>query len=136
MTITEEQKNNFIDAYTKALVTSWSSEEFADKLESNPRAAFAEVGLELPADATIEVLRNLGKSATPEGAPQDQDTQSEGGSLDLQVGLYEKGLETGHFEFHMPETPQVDTDELGLDELADVAAGGVYCCCCPCCCCS
>ncbi len=135
MSISEEQKNNFIDAYTKALVTSWSSEEYAAKLESDPRAAFAEVGLELPADARIEVVRNIGKTEPPEEGAQEQGTQGEGGSLDLQVELYEKGLETGHYEFHMPETPQVDTSELDLDELADVAGGWtVYCCCCPCCC--
>lgn len=134
MTITEEQKNTFIDAYTKALVTSWSSEEYAEKLESDPRAAFSEVGLELPADARIEVVRNLGSSTADEDSAT-ADGESEGGSLDLQVSLYEKGLATGHYEFHMPETPQVDTTELGIDELADVAAGGVYCCCCPCCCC-
>lgn len=132
MAITEEQKNNFVDAYTKALVTSWSSEEFAAKLESDPRAAFAEVGLELPADARIEVVRNIGNTETPEGDAEQGESQ---GSLDLQLGLYEKGLETGYYEFHMPETPQVDTAELNIDELADVAGGGVYCCCCPCCCC-
>ena len=136
MRITDQQKEAFIDAYTKALITSWSSEEYAAKLESDPRAAFAEAGLELPADATIEVVRNLGERTTPDGDPSEASTESQGGSLDLQVNLYEKGLETGHYEFHMPETPQVDTSELSLDELADVAGGGnIYCCCCPCCCC-
>ncbi len=135
MTITEDQRNTFVEAYTRALVTSWSSEEYAAKLESDPRAALAEVGLELPEGAKVVVVRN------PNGADQTRqggdtpETQNEGGSLDLQVELYEKGLETSYFEFHMPETPQVDTADLDLDELADLAGGAWGCCCCPCCCC-
>lgn len=128
MAITEEQKSTFIDSYTKALLTSWSSDEYAQRLESNPRQALAEAGLELPADAKIEIVRNA------EAAPASGDSQQ--GRLDHQVALYEKGLETGTYEFHMPSTPQIDTSELDADELEAVAGGDINCCCCPCCCCS
>jgi hypothetical protein len=58
------------------------------------------------------------------------------GSVDIQVGLYEEGLNTGHFEIRIPEVPQVDTAELTDSELEGVAAGDINCCCCPCCCCT
>ena len=126
MALNENQKNEFVDAYTKALLASWSSDEYAARLESDPRAALAEVGLDLPADATIVVTRGAAEASS------DGDAQ---GRLDNQVALYEAGLESGRFEFHMPSTPQIDTSELDVDELAGIAGGGIYCCCCPCCCC-
>ncbi|CCH72037.1 hypothetical protein [Nostocoides australiense] len=126
MALNENQKNEFVDAYTKALLASWSSDEYAARLESDPRAALAEVGLDLPADATIVVTRGAAEVSS-EGDAQ--------GRLDNQVALYEAGLESGRFEFHMPSTPQIDTSELDVDELAGIAGGGIYCCCCPCCCC-
>lgn len=126
MALTEAQKDEFIDAYTKALLSSWSDDEYAARLESDPRAALAEVGLDLPASAKIEITRG---AAVPDAGPQE-------GRLDRQVALYETGLESGVFEFHIPATPQIDTSELDMDELAEVAGGGgIYCCCCPCCCC-
>ncbi len=127
MALSEAQKNEFIDAYTKALLASWSSDEYAERLDSDPRAALAEVGLQLPADAKIEIVRGTTGAASQEG---------EEGRLDKQVALYEAGLESGTFEFHMPATPQIDTSELDVDELSEVSGGGINCCCCPCCCCS
>ena len=126
MALSEAQKHEFIDAYTKALLASWSSDEYAARLESDPRSALAEVGLELPEGASIEITRG---AADPAAAAQSQE-----GRLDRQVALYEAGLSSGVFEFHLPATPQIDTSELDIDELAEVA-GGMYCCCCPCCCC-
>ncbi len=127
MALSEAQKNEFIDAYTKALLASWSSDEYAARLDSDPRAALAEVGLELPADATIEIVRGT----TAAGAADGQEAR-----LDKQVGLYEAGLTSGTFEFHIPATPQIDTSELDVDELSEVSGGSINCCCCPCCCCS
>lgn len=126
MSLSEAQKNEFIDAYTKALLSSWSSDEYAARLESDPRAALAEVGLVLPEGSTIEITRGVADAEAP---------QSQEGRLDRQVALYEAGLTSGTFEFHIPATPQIDTSELDVDELEEVAGGGIYCCCCPCCCC-
>ena len=127
MAVTEAQKNEFIDAYTKALLTSWSNDDYAARLESDPRAALAEVGLVLPENATVTIGRGEPTSAQAE--------QSQEGRLDRQVALYEAGLQSGNFEFHIPATPQLDTSELDVDELAEVAGGDINCCCCPCCCC-
>ncbi|WP_018157115.1 hypothetical protein [Demetria terragena] len=126
MALTEDNKNQFVDAYTKVLLTSWSSDEYSQRLDSDPRAALAEAGLVLPADAKVTITRGSAEPATTEDAKQSR--------LDNQVALYETGLETGVFEFHLPSTPQIDTSELEDAEL-EGAAGGTCCCCCPCCCC-
>ncbi|MET7618161.1 hypothetical protein [Streptomyces sp. NPDC005408] len=122
MALDPQKRAEFVNAYTRALINAWSSEEYAERLGTDSRAALAEAGLELPADAEIVIVREL-----PEGK-QD-------GNLDVQVEFWEIGLATGRYEFHIPETPMVDTAELSEGDLSDVAAGGTYCCC-PCCCCT
>jgi hypothetical protein len=122
MALDQKARTEFVNGYTRALITAWSSETYAEKLASNPRAALAEAGLELPADAEIVIVRTA-----PEGHNE--------GNLEVQVDLWEMGLATGRYEFHIPETPQVDVAELSEGDLADVAAGGTSCCC-PCSCCT
>ncbi|WP_405088082.1 hypothetical protein [Microbispora sp. NBC_01389] len=123
MALNPRERTEFVNAYTRILITAWSSEEFSAKLDSNPREALAEAGLEVPAGATIQLVRNV-----PEGAHDS--------NLDVQVSLWERGLETGNFEFHVPETPQIDMAELSEGDLDAIAAGDINCCCCPCCCCT
>jgi hypothetical protein len=127
--MSEHQKNEFVDAYTKALVSSWSSDEFTSRLERNPAEALAEVGLHIPSGSRVEIVRDI---------PEDSDpTPGQKGHLDRQVALWQVGLDTGYFELYIPATPQIDTADLNLDELADVAAGlSIHCCCCPCSCCT
>ncbi|MFG2983202.1 hypothetical protein ACGFYQ_18460 [Streptomyces sp. NPDC048258] len=122
MALDPQQRAEFVNAYTRVLISAWSDEGFAARLQSEPRTALAESGLELPADAEIVIV-----TQAPEGT-QD-------GNLDVQVALWEAGLETGRYEFHIPETPAVDAAELSEGDLSDVAAGCNYCCC-PCCCCT
>lgn len=122
MALDVQQRTEFVNAYTRALINTWSSEEYAAKLGSDPRTALAEAGLELPVGAQINVVRTI-----PEGREE--------GNLEEQVALYEQGLTTKIFEFHIPETPQIDIAELNEGDLASVAAGGNSCCC-PCCCCT
>lgn len=123
MAMDPQQRADFVDAYTRVLITSWSSEEFAMRLDLDIRVAIAECGLEVPADAVIERVRDI-----PE-------VQRDGG-LDVQIEAWERGLETGHFYLHIPETPDLDISELTEGELEGIAASGYYCCCCcPCCCC-
>ena len=123
MTLNPRERTEFVNAYTRVLITAWSSEEFSAKLDGNPREALAEAGLEVPAGARIEVVRTV-----PEGQHET--------NLDVQVALWERGLESGTFEFHIPETPQIDMAELSEGDLDSIAAGDVNCCCCPCCCCT
>jgi len=118
------ERAEFINAYTRALITAWSSEEYAAKLTSDARTALAEVGLEVPANAEIVVVRTV-----PGGHHE--------ANLDVQVELWEAGLASNRFEFHIPDTPQVDMSELSEGDLADITAGlTINCCCCPCCCCT
>jgi hypothetical protein len=123
MSMTPQERTEFVDAYTRLLITTWSDEEFAARLHTDIIAAMKEVGLEVPADAVVERVREL-----PE-------TQLDGG-LDVQLEAWERGIETGHFYLHIPETPEFDMAELTEGELEGVAAGSyVCCCCCPCCSC-
>jgi hypothetical protein len=126
MAMDAQQRSQFVDAYTRLLITTWSSEEFANRLGSDVHGALAEVGLEVPANATVERIREI-----PEGRQQ-----TERGGLDVQVQEWERGLETGHFYLYIPDTPQVDISELSEGDLEGIAASSyVCCCCCPCCSC-
>lgn len=123
MTMTQQERAEFVNAYTRVLITAWSSGDFADRLVTDTKVALRECGIEVPAAATINLVRQI-----PEGHHE--------GSLDVQVALWERGIETGNYELHVPETPQVDTAELSESDLDSIAAGDFYCCCCPCCCCT
>ena len=122
MALDPQQRAEFVNAYTRVLISSWSDEAYATRLHSEPREALAEAGIELPAGAQVVIV-----TEAPEG--------HEEGNLDVQVALWETGLETGRYEFHIPATPTVDAAELSEGDLSDVAAGCNYCCC-PCCCCT
>jgi hypothetical protein len=115
------ERSAFVSAYTKVLTAAWSSEEYVARLEANPRAALAEQGLELPANATVRVIRDV------QGEPD----------LDRQVATWEAGKERGEYELWVPNTPQLETRELSEADLEAVSGGDSYCCCCtPCCTCT
>jgi hypothetical protein len=120
MALSPQARAEFVNAYTRVLVTAWSSEEYAHRLDATPHEALAEAGLTLPADADIVIVRTI-----PEGTRD--------GGLDLQVELYEQGLSSNRFELHVPDSPHIDTTELSDGDLDGVAAG-IICCCCPCSC--
>ena len=124
MALSPQDRTAFVNAYTRVLITAWSSEEFAQRLDADPKATLREYGLDIPADAEVVLVRTI-----PEGHHE--------GSLDVQIALWERGLETNVYELHIPETPQVDTAELTEGDLDSIAAGlTVNSCCCPCCCCT
>jgi len=127
MSLTGQDRAQFVSDYSRALVTSWSNEAFSRQLDDEPRIALAQVGITLPADARVHVVR-------PTARPDDQYANG----VDRQLELYESGLATGLFEFYFPDAPLLDTSELAMAELHGVAAGGIwdpYCCsCCPSCC--
>lgn len=126
MAMDAQQRSQFVDAYTRLLITTWSSEEFANRLTSDMQGALTEVGLEVPATATVERIREV-----PDGKQQ-----TERGGLDVQVAEWERGLETGHYYLYIPDTPQVDISELNEGDLEGIAASSyICCCCCPCCSC-
>lgn len=124
MTLSEQERADFVGGYTRAVINAWSNEEFAATLDSNPKAALAEVGIAIPDGATVQVDR---RDPTPE---EESET-----NIEQQVKLYEDGQASGSYVFLIPSTPQVETEELSDEDLAGVS-GGSSCCCCPCCCCT
>jgi hypothetical protein len=118
-----QERADFLNAYTKLLVNAWSDEDFAARLQSEPRTALAEVGLEIAAGATVEVL-------TVAAAHENESAQE--AALEEQIGFWEQGAATGVYKLHVPNEPQVEGEELSESDLMSVAGGG--CCCCPCCC--
>jgi hypothetical protein len=125
MSLNPQERAEFVNAYTRALITAWSSEDFSRRLVQDPKATLAEIGLNIPADAQVELVR-----AIPAEAGE--------ANIDTQVTLWESGLSSGHYELHIPETPQIDMAELSEGDLDAVAAGlSVSCCSCtPCCSCT
>ncbi|MEW1863433.1 hypothetical protein OG896_22260 [Streptomyces sp. NBC_00669] len=115
------ERSAFVSAYTKVLTVAWSDEDYVNRLEANPRTALAEQGLELPADATVRIVRDIG------GDPD----------LEAQVDLWGAGKVTGVYELRVPTSPQIEDRELSEADLEAVAGGDSYCCCCsPCCTCT
>jgi hypothetical protein len=110
----------FVSAYTKILTAAWSDEAYATRLTSRPSAALAEHGLAVPAEATVNIIREIG------GEPD----------LEAQVRMWENGKTTGQYDLLVPNTPQIETRELSEADLEAVSGGDTYCCCCsPCCSC-
>ena len=124
MTVIDSQARAFIDAYTRALTASWSSDEYAERLQSDPRAALEEVGLSAPANARIQIVR----SEITEDSDED--------GLHAQVAMWMDGFRTGTFRILMPDPPELVTEELDLDDLSKIGGGFACCCCGPCSCCS
>jgi hypothetical protein len=117
------ERSEFVKGYTKVLTNAWSDEGFKSQLKSNPKGVLAEYGLDVPADANVEIVP----------------AQSGEGSLDDQVEIWEKGAETGTYRLYVPEVPQVEAGELSEAELDAVSGAGdvtVCCCCSPCCTCT
>jgi hypothetical protein len=108
----------FVSFYAKVLTAAWSDDEYAARLQSDPRAALAEMGFELPAGATVRITREAG------GEPD----------LQAQVVAWEEGAETGRYELWVLDSPLIETRELSEADLDSVAGGDAYSCCCsPCC---
>jgi len=53
----EVERQNFIRAYTRLLVSSWSDDLYLQRLFASPRDVLAQEGLEVPAAVTIRIER-------------------------------------------------------------------------------
>ena len=99
MTLSEQERADFVGGYTRALINAWSIEEFAAKLDEDPKAALTEVGIAIPDDAEVRVDRDVAGSSAGHG----------GGSLEDQVHLYEEGQASGVYRFSIPADAQIGT---------------------------
>ncbi len=123
----ESERQNFIRAYTRLLVSSWSDESYMERLIVSPREILAQEGLEIPASIKIRIERTV----TPVF-----DANSSDAALNTQVDLWMKAEEVGELVLYIPDAPVITTENLGAAELTSVSGGGaVLCCCCPCSCC-
>jgi hypothetical protein len=121
----DQRRTEFVGAYTQILVTAWSSELFARRLQRDPVPALAEHGLTVPPGSEVVVLEGLSADA-------------EDPSLDAAISTWEAGDSSGRYVLFVPSTPQMHAQGLSDDDLATVVAGYQInqCCCTPCCCCT
>lgn len=122
----EDDKNQFLEAYTNLLVKSWTDEEFSALIDSDPALALSQSGLSVPDGASVVVWRHIASDAPDP-------------SIDGAVDLWELGNTTGTYMMSIPPASEIPGEELSEAELEEIAAGFKLsingCCCCPCCCC-
>ena len=120
----ETERQNFIRAYTRLLVSSWSDDLYLQRLLASPRDVLAEAGLEIPASVVIRVER--------QAAPVPVSSSSEE-ALNVQVNLWFMAEERGELVLYVPDATTVTTEDLDQSDLAGVSGGeAAWCCCCPC----
>ena len=116
-------RQQFVSAYTQLLAKAWSDPSYQQELESNPKQALSEVGLDT-GSATVDVVT----------------TTSGSGNLDEQVQLYESGVESGTLTLYVPPSPPGEAADVNINQLERKGKGDddvtVCCCCCPCCTCT
>ena len=59
-----KESNNFEKIRAKTIVRAWKDPRFKEKLLKNPRAAFKEMGLDLPANFQIKVVEDKPQAFT------------------------------------------------------------------------
>jgi glutaminase len=79
----------FVDGYTRLLSQAWSGGELARRLETQPEAVLAGLGLPTVAGARVTIVRTL-----------DPDPD-----LDAQAALWERGHATGQYLLYIPQAP-------------------------------
>jgi hypothetical protein len=87
MTMSPRERAEFLNAYTRVLITTWSDDAFAERLDTDPPAALRECGLDLPAGVHVQIVREI--------ADGEQE-----GSLDVQIEAWEHGAETGRYSIY------------------------------------
>ncbi len=119
------EHDEFVAAYTKVLVASWTDDAYAARLDADPRDALAEHGLHVPAGSQLVVTRSIPRS------------HAEGG-VEVAVSKWEAGRTTGIYVVSVPASPEVELGELSDDDLLSISGASLLSCCCctPCCSCS
>jgi hypothetical protein len=84
-------RDEFQTFYSRLLLRSWTNSEFAQELDSNPVVALSAVGLEVPENAEVEVVRETS------GKP----------SLSTQFDWWVEGERSGRYRIVVPDIPPV-----------------------------
>lgn len=123
----EVERQNFIHAYTRLLVSSWSDDHYLKRLLESPHEVLSEAGLEVPDSVAVRIERS--------SAPISPRESSEA-ALNTQVDLWWNAEERGELVLYVPDAPVIAMEDLDATDLAGISGGGaVVCCCCPCSCC-
>lgn len=129
------ERTAFVNQYTKLVITAWSDDAVMNRLKADPQSTAKDFGIDVPPGGRVTLVSEIPSSG--DHSPQ----------LDFQLRLWDQGKESGVYELHVPETPQLDTDELDELELTSISGGraaaqtggggvNLCTCCCPCCCCT
>jgi hypothetical protein len=117
----QAERTAFVNQYTKLVISAWSDDAVMNRLKNDPLSTAKEFGLDVPPGGSVKLVSQI---------PAEGDHSPD---LDVQIRLWDEGKQSGVYELHVPETPQLDKMEL-----SEVAGGlSISCCsCCPCCCCT
>ena len=119
------EHDEFVAAYTRVLVASWTDDTYAARLDTNPRDALAEQGLHVPAGAQLILTRVIPAS-------------HHDGGVEVAVDKWAAGRTSGVYVLSVPASPEVELGELSDDDLLSISGASMLSCCCctPCCSCS
>ncbi|MFE7439454.1 hypothetical protein ACFU7X_03155 [Streptomyces chartreusis] len=95
---------DFASRYARLLTRAWCEDAYDALLSSDPRTALSHVGLEIPDDAQIAVIRRG-------TCPPD---------LELQTTLWMDAADSKRYVLHVPP---LDAEALALDQLDHVVGG-------------
>lgn len=91
------ERQSFIRAYTRILVSSWFDSSYLARLTSSPREILAQEGLEVPDAVEVRIQH----AAIP-----IWETESSDAALNAQVDLWLAAREAGEFVLYLPEAPE------------------------------
>jgi hypothetical protein len=104
-----EDKARFVETYAIVVASTWSDEEFARALISDPRAAIRRFGLVVDPPGEVVVV--------------DGDWQQSDQLLGEALRRWEQGEESGRYELLMPRDPSISTEPIDENDLDQVVAG-------------
>ena len=121
------ERNEVLKSYGNFVAKLWEDESILSALQADPHTVLSDYGFDIPKDAEVNlIVRDINLDGSP----------------DTQVELFDKGEETGVYDFIVPLRPEgMELQDIPLqDEVLELVAGGAAmagccpcCTCCPCC---
>lgn len=100
-------QSDFINCYTRVLSSILHSSSARSQLLRNPRATLAQMGLQIPMEAEVDIT----ECSTPEP------------DLRRQLSLWVEGFTSGRFIFMVPNNKSDEYSEICDSDLGDLAGG-------------